>query len=138
MTSTTTRNRRRFANVIALLLPVMFALGLSISAATQPAEGGWVGSGAIEQAQAADTLAAKPRNTWTTKALVEAGWTDCVNVLTDKVTFDNVPTAHVVRLPVSEGWDYVKMSPAEVAGRTAAFGGTTTTADDVKIVANCY
>jgi hypothetical protein len=132
--------RRTVTLATSLALPVLvalLALAGSVDARTV-ATGEWVGDSGIDAEVAADTLNSKPRNTWTTADLRDAGWKGCRNVLTDVPTYERPPVAHVVRLPVAEGWDYVRMTPAEVASRIEAFGGTATTADDVKIIANCY
>lgn len=123
-----------------LLLPVLLGVGVAVSGMTVEApEGGWVASSPLEAQIAAEVRESKPRNVWTTEDLEAAGWTGCVAVDDDEVTFEHAPEAHVVRLPVAEGWNWVRMPAAEVAKRMEVFGGTTTTKDDVtKLVANCY
>ena len=139
-----TTSRRRIAAVLQIALAPIAAVALGMTAATLPAEGGWTASGAIEQEWAAETAASKDRNEWTTKALREAGYEGCSALPTSKraalaeVEAKGFPSHHVVRLPVAEGWDWTTMSPAEVAERMEAWGGTSTTSDDPKIVANCW
>ncbi|MDR7253700.1 hypothetical protein J2X46_002690 [Nocardioides sp. BE266] len=127
----------RTATLLHLALMPVLAVAFSIFAATLPATGGWVTNGAIGAEEHQRTAASKPANEWTTKALREAGFRGCV-ALEAPEDMTSFPVAHVVRLPVAEGWDWVRMPAAEVAARTEAFGGTATTADDVKLVGNCY
>lgn len=135
--------RRRIltaATTAAMPLTVaLLALTGSMQARTVPTGTDWIAEGAIEQAIAADVAATKPRNEWTKATLADAGWTGCEPVAWDtEPDWTRIPVAHVVRLPVAEGFRHVRMSPTDVAARTEAFGGTATTADDVKILANCY
>lgn len=132
--------RRLIAALLHLALPLFAGCALFAGGYSQveaPAVGGWVAEGAIDREVANDTLSGKPVNEWGTKDLLEAGFEGCVKV-EDPAHMKGIPTAHVVRLPVAEGWGWVKMDAAEVARRTEGFGGTPSTKDDVKIVGNCY
>lgn len=132
-----TTSRRRIAAVLQIALMPLVAVALSMVAATMPAEGGWTASGAIEQEQANQTLAAKPANLWTNADLRAAGYTGCValKTVTDAA---NPWSHHLVRLPAAEGYRWVMMTRTDVAERMAWAGGTATTADDVKMAANCH
>ena len=89
-------------------------------------------------AQIAAVHEGKPRNVWTTEAIRgELGFAGCVAVEAHPDP-SRLAVAHVVRLPVAEGWGYVRMPQAEVAARLGVFGGTSSTADDVKVVGTCY
>lgn len=131
-------NRRRLAAQLQLLLLVLLAIGVSAGAATLPPEGEWTANGAIERSIADEVRASKPRNVWTVEGLRSAGFAGCVPVDGDVVTFEHLPAAHVVRLPLAEGWRWVRMPAREVAARLEVFGGTTSTRDDVVVVGNCY
>jgi len=131
-------SRDRLPFVLQLVLVVAVVAGFSAGAATQPAMGGWHADGIADIYTARETLESKPRNTWTVRGLREAGFRGCVPTEGDVVTFDHPPVSHVVRLPLAEGWRWVRMPAREVAARVEVFGGTPTVADDPVVVGNCY
>jgi len=133
---------KRLPLILNLLLAAVFgvlAVANSAQTMTVAVDRDSVGDSIQVKVYNDDIAPSKPKNLYTTADIRERGWNGCVQVKGDKVVlFEHVPTSHIVRLPVSEGWDYVRMSPADVSARNEGFGGTTTQTDDVKVIANCY
>lgn len=133
-------NRRMIAAALQALLPliagsILFALGWE----AVPVRPIYTNEGSPAQVENyyKNILPAKPVNTWGAKDMAKAGFPGCVP--TGDVAEDGpYPTMHMVRLPISEGWKWVLITPAELARRTEGFGGTPSTKDDVKLVGDCY